>query len=555
MTKKLNKLQIRVELLNAIKLLESGQKHTVSFLNDVVSPLKEISDIEAVLDILIKEFLSNKNDNRFYVLSFLLEQLIPKEMLEGELWKLLSQSNVNDDVKSNIINILKDLGNQINYEKYVEYFENPNAVIDADTEKLLKNALYNPEVLIDFLDFIEALPEKDKNILIDSISEDYKGDELANLFAPVVYSNPNTDLCKYAIKRLGESKSTLAVSPLNYALEYSMDSEIHSIAKKSLTALKLAGVREDNEKAFFEQVYKDSEIDDVYISMPDGKGNVGIIVGRKKLDKNSVSMFAIVLNNNIGIVDCFGFNDITDVEYVRIVNKFYLNQEKICIPAYIAKMLLTKAEELSRKVLGKISYEYVCWKKLLIDVPVLSYDLKTALEKRLDRVDVSLNDLKRLYATTILDKWFFFNSENDGFDNLLEKILKVLQDRSFSSDDYVGKICALINSEKENIWTDTVKEQLDFRMLLSAYLLSTNGFQSYADILNSIRFDEDVKNELLINIIRISIYEFLLREREKYLNTNISTNIFSRRNEANRCLLDKKTLDATILALETDWGF
>ena len=92
-------------------------------------------------------------------------------------------------------------------------------------------------------------------------------------------------------------------------------------------------------------------------------------------------------------------------------------------------------------------------------------------------------------------------------------------------------------------------------MLLSAYLLSTNGFQSYADILNSIRFDEEVKNELLINIIRISIYEFLLREREKYLNTNISTNIFSRRNEANRCLLDKKTLDAIILALETDWGF
>ena len=218
MTKNLNKLQIRVELLNAIKLLESGHKHTTSFLNEIISPLKEIADINSILDILIKEFLTNKDDNRFYILSFLLEQLTPKEKLEEELWRLLAQTNINDNIKSKIINILKDLGNQINYEKYSEYFDNPNAVIDADTEKLLKNALYNPEILIDFLDFIEALPDKDKNILIDSISEDYKGDELANLFAPVVYSNPNSDLCKYAIKRLGESKSVLAISPLIYAI-------------------------------------------------------------------------------------------------------------------------------------------------------------------------------------------------------------------------------------------------------------------------------------------------------------------------------------------------
>ena len=72
----MNKLQIRADVLNALKLIESGDKRTIDFLNSVVSPLQEIEDKDSILDILIKEMLSNKNDERFYTISFLLEQLI-----------------------------------------------------------------------------------------------------------------------------------------------------------------------------------------------------------------------------------------------------------------------------------------------------------------------------------------------------------------------------------------------------------------------------------------------------------------------------------------------
>jgi len=555
MAKSINKLQIRADVLNAVKNLENGQKHTQEFLNKIISPLQEITDKDTILDVLIKEIVSNQNDERFYVLSFLLEQLIPKEKLEGELWKLLTTDNINDSVKSKIINILKDLGNQINYEKYSEYFENPDSVIDADTERLLKNALSNPEVLIDFLDFIEALPYKDREILIDSISEDYTGDELANLFAPVVYANPDSDLSKYAVKRLGESKSDLAVAPLNYVMTYSNDEELKIITKKSLTELKLAGKSNLNrEKEFLEEVYKNSQVDDVFVSMPDGRGNIGLIVGRKYLDKDAVSMFSVVLNNTVGIVDCFGFNDITQQEFLRIVNKFYANQEKICIPAYIAKMLLEDAEKLSREKVGKMSYEYVCWRRLLIDVPVLSADLKSILEKRLDKIEITVNDLRKIYSTTILDKWFFFTSDNETFEILIKKIIDILSNET-AENTLIKEIECIIMQEKPNIYKDELVSQIDDRLLLSAYLLSLNGFQDYANILNELRFNLEVKEQLLLNILRISVYEFLLREREKYLNTTISTNIFSRRNEANRCFIDKKTLDLAITTLENEWGF
>lgn len=554
MVKNLNKLQIRAEILNAIKRLESGDKHTQSFLDEVLLPLKEIDDKAAILDVLIREIVAAPNDNRFLILSYLLESLIPKEKLEDELWKLLSLSHITDDVKAKIINILKDLGNQINYEKYTEYFENPDAVIDSDTEEMLKSAIANPEDLIDFLDFIEALPEKDRSILIDSLSEDYKGDELANLFAPVLFANPNSDLCKYAIKRLGDSKSTLAIRPLNFILNFSKDNEIKNAAKKSLASLKLTGAREDNTAEFYEKVFSDTKVEDVFISMPDGYGNSGILLSRKRADQNSVQMFAVVFNDSVGILDCFGFNDITENEFLRIVDKFYANQEKICISPSLAKLLLDNAETLSLKLIGKVSYEYVCWKRIIEDVKKPDEDIETILSKKLEKIDISVEDLKKIYDTAILDKWFLYNSDNPAFDELTKSVTGILQTTSNIKDAY-NKISSEIKDSVDTIWTKDAVSHIDYRLLLSACLLNINGFNSYANILYSIRFNENVKRELLLNILKVSVYEFILREKVKHQNSVISTNIFSRRNAENKAVIDKKTLDLILKEIEENRGF
>lgn len=555
MVRNLNKLQIRAEILNAIKQLESGDKHTQGFLDAVVEPLKEISDKNTILDVLIREIVAAKNDNRFLILAYLLESLVPKEKLEGELWKLLTLPDLTDEVKANIINILKDLGNQINYEKYTEYFENPDAIIDADTEKMLHSAISNPEALIDFLDFIEALPQNDRSILIDSLCEDYSGDELANLFSPVIYANPDAELCKYAIKRLGESKSTLAIRPLNFILEYSANEEIKKMAKKALVALKLSGARNDNTAEFYEKVFADSKIEDVFISMPDGHGNVGILLSRKRLEKNSVQMFAVVFNDKSGILDCFGFNDITEAEFLRIVNKFYMNQEKICISPSVAKLLLDNAEIISLKVARKVPYEYVCWKKIIEDVKKTQDDVETVLAKKLEKTSVSVDDLKKIYDTSaVFDKWFFQNSDNSSFNELTKKVVLILQDKP-NVDLAFDEIKKAITDAMAEIWTEPEVERVDYRLLLGAYLLNINGFSSYANVLYSVRFNENVKNELLLNMLKVSVYEFILREKEKYQNSVISTNIFSRRNAENKAVINKKTIDLILKKLEENRGF
>lgn len=552
MTKSLNKLQIRAELLNAVKMLESGQKHTQTFLEEVLSPLLEIEDKKTILDILIKEIISSNNNERFFILSFLIENIIPKELLENELWKLLELPHINDAAKANIINILKDLGNQINYEKYTEYFENPDSIIDADTEKMLKSAIYNPEALIDFLDFIEALPETDKSMLIDSLCQDYNGDELANLFIPVIYANPNSNLCLYAIQRLGDSKSTLAIRPLNFILEHSHNDEILTAAKKSLSALKLAGARIDNTEEFYEKIYADSKIDDILISMPDGHGNVGILVSRKRNNKDSLQMFAVVFNDTFGIIDCFGFNDITTIEFNRIVNRFYSNQEKIGLCASVAKLLLDNAEKLALKKTGKVSYEYVCWKNILNGTPKTNQSIEEVLSAKLEKIELTQDDLRKLYSTSIFDKWFLYNSNNQAFDEMITEMVQNFQPTDSSPS--LSLINNLIEQNFNKIWDDETINHIEFRLLLSAYLLNLNGLKSYANILFSIIYDKPIKNLLLLNMLRQSIYEFLLREKYKYQNTTISTNIFSKRNKANKALISKQTLDFLIKELEQNWS-
>lgn len=549
MLRNLNKLQIRVEILNAVKTLESGDKHTQSFLDEVLSPLKEISDIDSVLDILLKEIISATNDNRFFVLSFLLENLVPKEKLETELWQILNKSYVSDTVKASVINILRDLGNQINYEKYTEYFENPDSIIDSDTEKMLQRAINNPEALIDFLDFMEALPEKDRGLLIDSLCEDFNGDELANLFTPVIYSTPNSELCKYAIKKLGDSKSTLALRPIHFILERTNNEEILALAKKSLTALKLAGAREDSTDEFYRKAFGNSKIKNAHISMPDGRGNVGIIISREKLEENSVQMFAVVLNDTYGIIDCFGFNDITESELTRIITRFYSGQEKISLNPSVAKLLLENAEKLALDTIGKIPYEYACWKRIIADVLLPEDNINTVLEKNLEKKNTTLNDLKLIYETSILDKWFLINNDNEEFNKLLTSIVETLKVNQ--NIDTIDELC---QNAFKSIWTYEITEKINFRLLLSAYLLKIQNFNTHATILNSIRYTPEVKNELLMNIIRVSVYEFLLREKEKHQNPIKSTNIFSRRNEANKTLIEKKVLDSVLSDYEKKWS-
>ena len=69
------------------------------------------------------------------------------------------------------------MGKFIEYDKYLDYFDEPQKVVEMDTQRLLSSALLNPEAQIDFLDFMETLSTDDKRLLIQSMIEDYSKDD------------------------------------------------------------------------------------------------------------------------------------------------------------------------------------------------------------------------------------------------------------------------------------------------------------------------------------------------------------------------------------------
>ena len=58
-------------------------------------------------------------------------------------------------------------------------------LINKETKQLLDTAIMNPEAQIDFMDFMSAISDEDKIILIKSLEEDYANDALANILIPV----------------------------------------------------------------------------------------------------------------------------------------------------------------------------------------------------------------------------------------------------------------------------------------------------------------------------------------------------------------------------------
>ena len=233
------------------------------------------------------------------LICWLLKELIEKEELNNELWNVIKNPEYNDHTKMIAFNMLKDLGNKIDYEVISGYIEQFNELINKETKELLETAIMNPEAQIDFMDFLNALNDNDKIMLIKSLEEDYANDALANILIPVYLFYIETEVGDVALEILAKTRSQLAFHALNNALKY-VNEEAQAKINKALSELKLAGIRVDNTIEFYTEILKESKPYKSYISFPDGHGNLAIIFSRIRPNK-SLQFLAIVINQRYGI--------------------------------------------------------------------------------------------------------------------------------------------------------------------------------------------------------------------------------------------------------------
>lgn len=527
----MNKIQIKAEILATLTALMSSTQPNASLLTD----LKLIEDKKTVLEVLIKE-LVNAPEQKALLICWLLTELIDKDVLNDELWNVIKAPEYSDHVKMIAFNMLKDLGNKIDYDVISGYFEQFNELINKETKELLETAIMNPEAQIDFMDFLSAINDNDKIILIKSLEEDYANDALANILIPVFLYYMGTDVGNIALEIIGRSKSQLAYHAIENAMKFAPE-DMQGRLNKALSELKMSGIRVDNTEEFYKNILKESKPYKIYVSFPDGHGNMAIIFSRVRANR-SLQFLAVVVNPRYGILDAFGFNSMTEQDFYKIVDKFYNYQEKYEINAGIAKYLLVQAEENSHLNGEPIPYEYICWQSILLDV--VPEKPAIYLEKR----ELNQKDIDKLCLNDYVQNWFFDEITCPEFKVFIDKLSKEFKDNNFNVD-----LDKFVADNYDSIYT---AKELAYKLItfnIAAYLRMLKGDTELAEVLYSLGSNYS----FLSNIIRKSIYEYYIGKRYLVKNQRKTSNIFEKKMFPKSDDFELLQLDMIISSIEARW--
>ncbi len=527
----MNKIQIKAEILATISALSTSSQPNSSLITD----LKMIEDKKTVLDILIKE-LVNAPEQKALIICWLLTELIDKDTLNNELWNVIKAPEYGDHIKMIAFNMLKDLGNKIDYDVISGYFEQFNELINKETKQLLDTAIMNPEAQIDFMDFLSAISDEDKIVLIKSLEEDYANDALANILIPVFLYYMGTEVGNVALDILGRSKSQLAYHALENAKKF-VSSDMQGRINKAISELKMSGIRVDNTEEFYRNILKESKPYKVYVSFPDGHGNMGIVFSRIRAN-HTLQFLAIVTNPRYGILDSFGFNSMSERDFYKIVDKFYNYQEKYEINAGVAKYLINQAEEGSYTNNEPIPYEYVCWQSILLDIEMEKPNLY--VEKR----ELSQKDIDKLCLSDYVQNWFFDEITSEEFKTFIDKLSEEYKSNNFDVD-----LDKYIADNFDSIFT---AKELAYKLItfnIAAYLRMLKGDKELAEIFYSLGSNY----AFLTNIIRKSIYEYYVGKRYILKNQRNTANVFEKKMQPRIEDFQLLQLDMIISSIEARW--
>ncbi len=527
----MNKIQIKAEILATLTALMTSSQPQASLITD----LKNIKDKKTVLEVLIRELVS-ANEQKAVLICWLLMELIDKDTLNDELWNVIKAPEYNDHIKMIAFNMLKDLGNKIDYEVISGYFEQFNELINKETKQLLDTAIMNPEAQIDFMDFLNAINDNDKIILIKSLEEDYAYDALANILIPVFLFYIDSEVGYTALDILGRTKSQLAYHALENAKSFAPE-EMKAKINKALSELKMAGVRVDNTEEFYRNILKESKPYKIYTSFPDGHGNMAIIFSRIRENK-TLQFLAIVINPRYGILDSFGFNSMTERDFYKIVDKFYNYQEKYEISPEVAKYLLAQAEENSHLNGEQIPYEYICWQSILLDIEAKRPEIT------LDKKELNQKDIDKLCLSEYVQSWFFDEITSDEFKAFIDNLSSEFRANNFSVD-----LDKYIADNFDSIYT---AQELAYKLItfnIAAYLRLIKGDKELAQVLYSLGSNYS----FLTNILRKSIYEYYVGKRYILKNQRKASSIFEKKTQASSDDFKLLQLDMIISSIEARW--
>jgi hypothetical protein len=356
-----NKLIIRSEVLGVIRHLATLASVSSTDKARQVQRLHAFQARHTVQEILLKELQRNQTGQSIRMIGELLCEFALLQEVRESLWHVIVTPHFTDLVKDTAHLVLRHLGDDTDPSLYLQYLADPEGFVGEETVRMLELSVDNPEALIDFIDFIYALPPQDQTHLLEALYRDYPLDYLVKLFIPLLASQPNEQVSEHVIEYLAQSKSAYALKALEEWYQWPAEKMLASpkVLKKAINQIQLAlgsVYPADLPHGLFLQ----TQAYEAYLTLPDGMGNQGVLMGRLRAD-GDLTIMSAALNDEYGLIDCFGFFQISPSDFHKIADKFHEGATKFRVPDSLALSRLLQAARQNNAQYNRLPYEYLCW--------------------------------------------------------------------------------------------------------------------------------------------------------------------------------------------------
>ena len=508
MSQNFNKLEIRTLILNTINSFndETSDAEFEANINFIVAAINTFNSEgkKFVCELLLKE-LAIRDGQQLDAIKFLLAEIATLEYVEDVAWKMLYNPDLTDIQKERYLQLLRALGGKIDVNELMNCINDIDAVVDEQAKSLLEVATVNPEAQIDFLDFLMSLPSTEQIILLKSLSEDFKGDEMANMLSPCLRIDLDKNVKKEVLSIMAQIPSYLSVKPLKTYISSSGDEDLKRSALLTLNQIKASGIDIDDEDILNlreNEICKDTTFHKAFLSQVDGCGNQGLIFSRIT-KSGKIIMFSTVINITDGIMDCFGLYHISETDFKKVITRFKANDTVVPITAEVAKYLLNQAEKNSSSFNSNLPYEYFCWSVYTCDIEENPIDYNSLL---LENIEISESTLYKIYNTGDFDSWFFEYDDNttvrDFINFAVEAGLNAQNPSELLEDKLDDIYQKVFTAERINTYTNMLK--------MSAFIFYlNNNFEMANIIMNVAKSLQEGNTIFLKDVLRRSVLQNL----------------------------------------------
>lgn len=413
-------------VLDTINVLsaEGRSKHDR---DEAITNLTQLEQPEAVCQTVIKELLHPSNTNhRLLILAELLMDVGDLDTLGEPLWDVIQSPTSSDATKDAANLVLRNLGDTSDPDAYLEFLEDPEGLIAQETARMLQVATENPASLVDFLDFIVSLPATEQVRLLESLREDYPADQLLILYVALYWYGPNTEVVTWLQKILPTLPTPAALLHLEAMAEHTEDTDFKATLQRECQKRRLkSGFGHDADDAVLptHPLHAGSTPHVCYATLPDGVGNVGLMMTRR-IPNGDTCLMAMAANDQTGVLDAFGFYQLSDTDVQQLVDKFHEASLKISIPPAVAVALMQHAWHISANKQHQIPYEYTCWAVLLADITPADLDITNTLTQHANPAWAPITE--QLYLHPDIHTWFLDGEDDPAIATLLKQAAKTV---------------------------------------------------------------------------------------------------------------------------------